>query len=396
MCTNKFLAVPEPNQPDDETNLDDAKVQFPNNSQRIIVFWVLGVGAFGGLFIKYVPIKGIDVSTLSWWQSVLVGAIGAFLSVFYVAKTDLRKFWNVICVALLCGISGPSVLESIVKPTSAGDSAAVAQEAANSAGKLQDTSAGTDPAMFQKAVDDTTKKAATSLQLFKVAAATNPDEKKEQLAKTEEALRETLQNLDAAKEQSPRKILPAVAQIAMLAKESGADSVASQAQQIITNAQNSDKSAVKEAANAPDVSHDATKLYFITPEPLTDSRLQQIQSQIAQNFPMVSIQPTVHPKRTMETGLEVVYYNNADASLAQQLLDLVKRYAGVKEGTTRKGTTSDGSQPSQVDVHLGPDIDAKWPWSTAAPAVTPAATVGLSPAASPADSAKTRKKSSRR
>ena len=350
------------------TNPDDPLIIFPDARQRWISYWVLSVGAFGGLFIKFVPIKGVDVSTLSWWQSLLVGAIGAFLTVFYVAKTDLRKFWNVICVALLCGISGPSVLEAIVKSPPPASSAAEASAALKSASQLSETAVGTDPAAFQNAVDETAQKAATSLQLFKVASANSPTEKKDELAKTEATLRETLQNLDAAKEQSPRKILPAVARIATLAKESGADSVATQAQQIITAAQSSDKSAVKEAANASDVSHDVTKVFFITPGDLTDSRLQQIQSQISQQFPMVSIQPTVHPKRAMEGGIEVVYYNNGDASLGQQLLDFAKRYTGAREGTSRKGSTSDGSQPSQIDVHLGPDIAAKWPLSPASTA----------------------------
>src|SRR4051812_16338919 len=107
--------MPNEENHDDHAVPEQAQVAFPNHSQKVISAWVLAVGAFGGLFVKLVPIKGVDVSTLFWWQSLVAGAVAAFLSVFYVAKTDLRRFWNVICVALLCGISGPTVIEAIVK-----------------------------------------------------------------------------------------------------------------------------------------------------------------------------------------------------------------------------------------------------------------------------------------
>lgn len=391
------MTTAEPEQPADEPNPDDAQVQFPNHTQKIIVIWVFAVGAFGGLFIKFVPIKGIDVSTFSWWQSLLVGAIGAFLTVFYVAKTDLRKFWNVICVALLAGISGPSVIEAIITPAAPRTSASVANDAAKSASQLQEKAKSSDPSAFQNTVDDTTQKAATSLQLFKVANQAHPEGKKEELAKTEESLKEVLQNLDQAADHSPTKILPAVAQIGNLAKESGADAVASQAQQIISKAQSSDKRAVKEAASAPDVSKDSVKIYFVTPGTLTDSMLSEIQSQISALFPMFSIQPTAHPKRQMEPGVEVVYYNLYDAAAAQKVLEFVKKYTGAGNGTTRLGKTDDGSQPSQIDIHIGPDLAAKWPANppVAPTAEPPASAMPSVPQASPSDHT-TKRKSKRK
>lgn len=374
-----------PNGPD--KNSDEPVVQFPNRDQKIICLWVLAIGAFGGMFIKWVPINGVDVSKLAWWQSTLIGAVGAFLTVFYVAKTDLRRFWNVLCVALLAGISGPSVIEAIISPSTIKTSASVADDAAKSASQLQETAKSSDPSAFQNTVDDTTQKAATSLQLYKAANKAQPEEKKAELAKAEASLKEVLQNLDATTDHAPLKVLPAVAQIGNLAKQSGADAVASQAQQIIAKAQASDKQAVKEAANAPEVSTNSVKLFFITPDSLTYSRLTQIQAQLATAYPGLNFQPPVHPTREMEAGIEVVYYNDSDASLAQKVLDFIKHYSGAADGRLRQEKTSDLSAPSQIDIHLGPDIATKWPGVSDLPnpAVESSTPAGSpSPAASPA------------
>ena len=385
------LGTPAKPDPEDEGGVE-LNPKFPTKKELLAFGVVLAAGAFGGWFIKLVPFKfADDVSKFSCWQSMLIGAVGAFLTVFYVAKTDLRRFWNVVCVALLCGISGPKVIENIVNPKEASaSSAAEAKEAERTSSKLEEKAKGSDPNAFGKTVEDTTQKVVSSLQLFELANQANPERKPKELATTEESLKKVLEDLDKATDHSPRKVLPAVAKIATLAKKSGAEGIANQAEEIITKAQNSDNNSVKEAANAPEVSQDSAKLYFITPDILTDSGLSQIKNQVSALFPTFSIQPTVHPKRSMESGIEVVYYNDADASTAQKLLDYVKSYCGSAGGTTRLGRTSDGSRPSQIDIHLGPDVAGDWPGNSAASDSQPQTTTISSPSpaqatASPAE-----------
>jgi len=295
-----------------------------------------------------------------------MGVTGAVAAVFLLAKTDTSKLIHCSLIALFSGMAGPylviQALSTVVHldPKTSPDTAAAvdsANQAETNAQQLKQASSDTanPSSLFQK-IDETTDSTTRYLSLLKNITKADPDQREKLLSQTQESLTNALDNLGSAAPQSPRKVFSALSEVAAAAQDAGADRIAYQAQQIIDKAKTSPEKAVQQAAidSAP---HNASQLYFITPPELTDNSLFYFRNEIQQQFPGWIIQPAVHPVRTIDDGIEVVYYNSADKANAALLGQRAKDYFQAKNVLIRQGSVeTTGVQPSQFDLHIGPDI----------------------------------------
>lgn len=101
------------------------------------------------------------------------------------------------------------------------------------------------------------------------------------------------------------------------------------------------------------------KVYFITPEDLTDTTLHELHDRIKSRFPLADLQPAVHPPRRMDPGLEVVYYRNVPVRPADRggFINIYK--IAPNSASIRKGSSDQPTEPFQFDIHIGPDVASK-------------------------------------
>ena len=156
--------------------------------------------------------------------------------------------------------------------------------------------------------------------------------------------------MDAAATISPRQSLPLLAKVATDAKDAGLPEIAQGAQKIIDT-----NPAVRSAA---ETAAKSGKVYFITPEELTDTALHELHDRIKVRFPLADLQPAVHPTRRIDAGLEVVYYRDVplDKQIAEDLSKLVAEYFKVNKiapntPRVRKGSPDQPTAPFQFDIH---------------------------------------------
>jgi hypothetical protein len=298
---------------------------------------------------------------------ITLGVVGAVAAVFLLARTDTSKLIPCALIALFSGMAGPYLVVKALTTVVSMDTTAIenskalnaVKDAANSTVKSADLAAQLatedkpNPSALTQATSETTeamaKLATKSFFLIKTLPKSDA-EKKDVIAKTDQPLKDALTAVSKVATVSPDKVLPVVRQVAEDAKSAGADDIATQAQHIIDN-------------NSPaptSLAGSTSKLYFVTPDKLTDVSLLDLQNVIRKKFPSWEPQPAVHPLKPMEAGMEVVYYKSGDDVRADQLFGSVKEYLSGKgisaRGNTRKATSAKGREPSQFDLHLGPDI----------------------------------------
>jgi hypothetical protein len=117
------------------------------------------------------------------------------------------------------------------------------------------------------------------------------NERQQALDDSKGQLADTLKVLGAAASILPKQSVPLIKRVANAAKEAGVPAVAEEAQKILdTNA------AVRTAA---ETTENIGKVYFITPEELTDNMLHELRDRIRARFPLADFQPPVHPTRRM-------------------------------------------------------------------------------------------------
>jgi hypothetical protein len=304
------------------------------------------------------------VSASSIWLVVCLGSLGAATAVFFLAKTDTSKLIHCSLIAVLSGMAGPYLVTKALSTVLSVNPDLVRVDAAitvvkstteNLEREIQTQTTQTNPQKIIDVFDQTAQAAASYLTVIKGS----PEKEKQQaLASTKQQLQDTLKVLDTAAAISPRQSLPLLNKVATEAKDAGASDIAQQAQKIIDT-----NSAVRTAAETAALSG---KVYFITPEELTDLALHQLHDRIKARFPLADIQPAVHPTRRMAPGLEFVYYRDlpSDKQIAEDLSRLVIDYLKGRGITAdnpnvRKGPADKTTAPFQFDIHIGPDIASK-------------------------------------
>ncbi len=304
------------------------------------------------------------VSTLSIWLVICLGSLGATVTVFLLAKTDTSKLIHCSLIAILSGMAGPYLVTKALSTVLSVNPNLVKVNAAITVVKsttdtleraIQTSTAEANP---QKIIDvfDQTAQATTSY--LSVVKGASGKEKQQALATSKQQLQDTLKALDAAATISPRQSLPLLAKVATEAKDAGVPEIAQGAQKIIDT-----NPAVRSAA---ETAAKSGKVYFITPEELTDTALHELHDRIKARFPLADLQPAVHPTRRMDAGLEVVYYRDAplDKQIAEDLSKLVTEYLKVYKiapntPSVRKGSPDQPTAPFQFDIHIGPDVTSK-------------------------------------
>jgi hypothetical protein len=304
------------------------------------------------------------VATLDWVLRIFLGSFGAAATVFVVAKTDQTKLIHCGIISALAGMAGPylviKALSTVmnVNPSlvQIGSAISIVQSTtATLNNTIQAPTAATNP---QKIVDvfDQAAQATTS---YLTALKNAPEnEKQRALADTKGQFQETLKVLDTAASIVPKQSVPLIKKLATAAREAGAPAVAEEAQKILDT-----NSAVRAAA---ETAENIGKVYFITPEELTDNSMQELQYRIRARFSLADIQPAVHPTRQIAPGLELVYYRDlpSDKQIADALGQVVIGYlkdhkVGANIPRIRKDSTNQATPPFQFDIHIGPDIAAR-------------------------------------
>ena len=177
-------------------------VVFPRWSEVFMAVLIMGAGAFGGWFVGAVPLNGLSQGNLLWWQRLLVGGVAAGVMVYYVAKSDRRRFWHCLFFAFLCGMIGQPLIINTINGLLPGSASAIA----TSTEALQQSSNAVAVAVGQQSATQTTaglQQVEASAQKLMGAAKTakNPDEK----AKATEALSATLTQLGDSLPSTPEE-----------------------------------------------------------------------------------------------------------------------------------------------------------------------------------------------
>jgi len=304
------------------------------------------------------------VSALSIWLVIPLGSLGATVTVFLLAKTDTSKLIHCSLIAILSGMAGPYLVTKALSSVLSVNPNLVRVNAAITVVKsttetleraIQSSTAETNPQKIIDVLDQTAQATTSYLSVIKKASGS---EKQQAVASTKQQLQDTLKVLDSAAAISPKQSLPLLAKVATEAKDAGVPEIAQGAQKIIdTNP--GVRSAAETAAKSG-------KVYFITPEDLTDTTLHELHDRIKARFPLADLQAAVHPPGRMDPGLEVVYYRNVplDKQIAEDLLKLVTDYLNIykiapNSASIRKGSPDQPTEPFQFDIHIGPDVASK-------------------------------------
>jgi hypothetical protein len=201
------------------------------------------------------------------------------------------------------------------------------------------------------------------------------DEKERSLDENKDKIKRTLDAVGSAAPQVTQAF-PQIKDVAEQARNAGATDIADKAQQILKNnaTQSSEPAAQAAAKNAL-----KSPFYLITPTTLTDEALAELQQQVLRKFLSLHFQSSVHPSRKMDNGVEVVYYRTGDEAQARELLSFVVEYLSNRgihvQSSSSKETTEKSIEPSQFDLHLGPDVaDALVKQSSPASAANSAST----------------------
>ncbi len=297
---------------------------------------------------------------------IALGIAGACAAVFLLAKTDTNDLIHCAMIALFSGIAGPylvvrglQVVISDLKPgdvkakttaanVMAGQTAEVAKEVKAIADKKPDN-----PGTLVQAIGKATESTKSYLSVIQSLP---KEEKERSLAENKDQMGKALDAIGSAAPQVTESF-PQIKEVADQARNAGAKDIAEKAQQILSsnateNSKPAAQAAAKNALKSP--------LYFITPPTLTDASLGELQQQVLQKFPSLQFQSSVHPSKRMDEGVEVVYYKTGEDQQANDLLHFVGEYLSKKgihvRSSSSKGTTDKSTEPSQFDIHLGPDI----------------------------------------
>jgi hypothetical protein len=295
---------------------------------------------------------------------ICLGIFGAAATIFVVAKTQQDDLIHCGIVAALAGMAGPylvikalsTVMDVNPNLVQIGSGIRIVESTTT---KLQDIieapATGTNPQKLVDAFEQTAQATASYLTALKSAP---ENEKQRALADTKTQLKETLSVLGKAAPIVPKQSVPLITKLAQQATTLGAPEVATQAQKILDT--NSDLKIAAENAQS------IGKVYFITPEGLTDTLLAPLVDRIRVRFSLADIQTVVHPPKTMSFGVEVVYYRElqSDKDNAKDLGKVITDYLRgtkieVKDVAVRKASSEQATAPFQFDIHIGPDIAAK-------------------------------------
>jgi hypothetical protein len=302
---------------------------------------------------------------------ICLGGFGATVAVFVLAKTDTSKLIHCGILAALFGMAGPylviKALSAVVSVSPSlvqvGGAISVVQsttiELNNGIQKLnnpiQGQTTGTNPQKIVDLLDQTAQATASYLNILKSAP---QDEKRQALESAKSQLQETFKTLNVAAGIAPKESVALIRKVATQATEAGAPELAQEAQKILET-----NPAVRAAAENTQISG---KVYFITPSDLTDNILSELSARIREKFQLADIQPAVHPTRSMEPGLEFVYYRDAasDRQIATELSMLVNGYLKERKivaqrSSVRKGSTEQTPPPFQFDIHIGQDVASR-------------------------------------
>lgn len=305
-----------------------------------------------------------SVSKLHWFLRVCLGSVGATAAVFLLARTDTTRLIHCSLIAVLSGMAGPYLVTKALSTVVSVNPELVKIDAAisivestttNLDKELQTQKTQETEANPQKIVDAFEQTAQTAVSYLSALKEAPKQDKKQALSGNKEKLQATLKSLNTAAGLVPKQSLPLIQKIASEATDAGAPEIAEQAKQIIET-----NSAVQSAVKAATKSG---KVYFITPEELTDIMLHDLQKRIKDRFSLADFQPTVHPSRRMDAGLEIVYYRNneSDRKIAEDLSKVLVDYfkgdkVAPKNAIVTKGSSDQTPMPFQFDIHIGPDV----------------------------------------
>lgn len=298
--------------------------------------------------------------------AVALGVSGAVAAVFLLAKTDTSKLIHCSLVALFSGMIGPVLVlkalttiadikpEDLV-PSQLASSESSAKSAATTSKDLSLSFDKGNPATAVQQVTKVKEQAKDSLAAYQEIVTVDPKAAKAAAESIEKPLQETLGNLEKVLPQSEDAVL-AVQEIKNAATKAGANAVLKKAQEVIdAGAKNPAVQKLFERVNAPIVC-------LITPPELGDEELAQIKAQLLELFPSWKFKAVIHPQRTMDDGIEIVYYNRSEADeaanqrAAQKAGEYLKSYFRTSQVAIRRGGLPDGENRTQFDLHIGPDV----------------------------------------
>jgi len=361
----------------------------------LILVIVMGIAGAAIAKIFNIKVGGEDFRPYylnSWLPMLVMGAVGGVSAVFLLARTDTSKLIHCSLVGLLSGMAGPylaiKALKTIVPLDYTDKIVAEAAEASdattNTTNKIVQLAKRGDLTNIPVQVTQFTAELERSFQIVKEAGVKSASDKEKVIAETEPALEKSLEDLASVSTQAPQEIYAAVAKVGALAKESGSEKVAQQAQLILAAAKQNSNVAIQKAAQ----SAIAPVLYFITPSELSNEALNHLRGQLQAiaTFSTWKLRSAVHPTRAMDDGIEVVYYNRLDEDdaanrvAAEELGEKACAYFDQKApARVRLGILPNGERRAQVDLQIGPDVVKQYlapkgnpdPTATTAPSPAP-------------------------
>ncbi|HEY3897648.1 MAG TPA: hypothetical protein VGM54_03495 [Chthoniobacter sp.] len=346
---------------DEEAEAAADMVVFPKRSEVFMALLITASGAIGGWFVGAVPLTGLTPANLSWWQRLLVGGVAAGVMVYYVAKSDRRRFWHCLVFAFLCGMIGqPLIVNTLNGLMPGGPTVASTTEA------LQQSSNAVAVAVGQQSAEQTTASLqeveATAQKLVGAAkTAKNPDDK----AKATEALSATVTQLGDSLPSTPEEarvdMIKTLTNLAANAYTNQDQKAALRAFEAIRpladgSSRNTEVQAAAESAKiqlarmlglTPSVSIEAQT--GSNPEAL--GKIKQALVEAGYQVPSVENGGTARDKEA-----KLIYYTNGDQPDAENVVNVLRKYLGSI--TAVPSITTTPARPRQYQLQMGSEAFA--------------------------------------
>ena len=334
-------------------------VVFPRWSEVFMALLIMGAGAFGGWFVGAVPMNGLSQGNLAWWQHLLVGGLAAGVMVYYVAKSDRRRFWHCIFFAFLCGMIGQPLIINTLNSLLPGSSSAIA----TSTEALQQSSNAVAVAVGQQSATQTTASLqqveASAQKLMGAAkAAKTPEEK----AKATQALSATLTQLGDTLPSTPEEarvdMIKTMTNLATNAYANLDDKAALRTFEAIRPWSDGEarNAKVQEAAELSKVQLARMLGLFpaVTIQAETGSNPEAL-GKIKQALVEAGYQVPGVENGGAASGKEakLLYFTSGDQVDAENVVNILQKY--LKGLTSMLSTTSTATRPRQYQLQVGRD-----------------------------------------
>jgi len=330
-----------------------------------MAFFIMVAGAIGGWFVGAVPLEGLSPHNLNWWQRLLVGAVAGAVMVFYVAKTDRRRFWHCLFFSFLCGMIGQPLLINTLKSLLPGAGPSVT----TTADALQQSSDAVAVAVGQQSADQTNaslQQVEDSAQKLIGAAkvAQNPDDKSKATEALTSAVSKLGDSLPQAPEEARAQMIKTLTNLTTKAYTNLGESAAVKAFEAIRPLADHESENPEIRAAAESAKTQLARMLGIEPEvaihaetganPEVLGKLKQILTTAGYKVPSVDFAGAAHGKEA-----KLIYYTSGDEVDAENVVQILHQYLGSISAVLSTSETK--TRPRQYQLQIGREASAGAP-----------------------------------